>query len=93
MFNLCWDLVGGVDWAQPGTPAAILYQRVFSGGVVLQVTYRPDEHRLDRYVTALLTDRGDGGLVCVERHRLTAKGVEKLYLDLERLARSTRVRR
>lgn len=93
MFNLRWDLVGGADWARPGTPAANLYLRAFSGGVVLQVVYHPDEHRLDRYVTALLTDRGDGGLVCVERHRLTAKGVEKLYLDLERLARSTRVRR
>lgn len=83
MFNLCWDLVGGVDWAQPGTPALSVYRRAFAGGVVLQVV-RYSEGRPDRYVAALLTDRGDGGLICVERHRLTAEGVEKLYLDLEK---------
>ena len=93
MVNLCWDLVGGVDWARPGTPAATLYQRAFPGGMVLQVAHHPDEHRPDCYVAALLADRGDGRLVCVERHRLTAKGVEKLYVDLDKLARSTRVGR
>ena len=85
MFNLRWDLVGGVDWARLGALVCSLYQRAFAGGVVFQVAYCPHEDRPDCYVAALLIDRGDGGLVCAERHRLTAEGVEKLYVNLEQL--------